>query len=793
MTEVIVSIPQAKEVVSQIYELGARLAESPSSILYVGRLTGQRETRLISVGKTRFNVMEERARHFADRTAALNSYFARHPSQGAMLRGELDADGVPFFELIRIQGDLYPIVRRSQAEADRRFMSLIRSVGSFHAAGIWFGDLTPSSFIADSFLEPVIVGLMGLTGPLVLASDEINQAFYLAPEVRRGQPASPASDVFSLSVLGAVLFGLTFQPREVIRAVEVRGRLEREGVPEWLRDIICQGLAPSPGDRPSDAVRLLEIVQSAREGRISGPLVPREAQAFSVANRTSQLTTEPQTVAPIAAGQTPGDTRNVGKLIIGSGIFGVLLLAFIFFRHGISTVSNEEKTAGQVMALLGQAGFSPKMTPLERSQFFERLNRTTDPTVHDAVILVIDRAESAEERLAAERWLLDRCDRLGMHRSVSVIRRWFGDKPLVRPRGFLAALRALDRSAPQGAHEKNIQEVAISERGVAVQLAVALLMDWGGREVDRRTLSSLVAGVPGNKDILERPITAIVLALSETRRSFPDDTREGLLSLGGSDLLWLLSRVIREQDEEALPAIVSAVLASPDLGARQRKLLELGVSDKDVPTQIRLASVRLAGRAFLKEDLDALAAWRDVRSAGILLLITQVQSDDQVVRGILNTLFGKSVDSEPAQSMLGILKRASEADLIAAGRVPGYFYELSENDELRDAVDVKLVRTMASMPDMLKAVMNSECERCQEVVVDTAPEKLSPSMLFRLLGAKTGGLRVKALRRLAQYEDVGAVNLLRLNYEREKDETVREVYRSSFPRVFAPAEISVAR
>lgn len=768
MTEVIVNIPQAQEAVSRIYELGARLAEYPTSTLYVGRLSSQRESRLIVVGRSRFEVSGDRARHFADRTAALLSYYARYPSSGAVLRGELDVEGLPFLELVRVQGDLYPIVRRSQAEADRRFMSLVRAVSSFHAAGLWFGDLTPTSFIADSLLEPVVVGLMGLTGPIMLASDQIDQAVYLAPEVRRGQPSSPASDVFSLCVIGSMLFGVTFQSREIIRAVEVQERLDKEDAPEWLRAIICQGLSPCPGDRPADAVHLLEIIQSAREGRVSGPVVRREGQSFALANRANPDTSEPEIGAPVAIAQAPADRNYGGKLIVGSAIFGIFLLAIIFYRDGISTLSSAERAADQAMALLLQAGFSSEMTQLERSQFFERLGRTSDPTVHEAMILVIDRATSVEERLAAESWLLDRCDRMGMHRSVGIIRRWFGDEPRVRPRGFLAALRALDRSAPQVAHDRTIEEVADSERSVAIQLGVGLLMDWGGREADRKTLSRLVAGVPDNKDILERPITAIVLGLSETRRSFPDDTREAFLSLNGDDLLWLLSRIIREQDEEALPTVVSAALASPDLSSRQKKFLELGLSGNGAPSQVRLAAVRLATRTFIKEDLEALAAWRDVRSGRMLLMLTQFQGDDRVLRGILNSLFAKSVDSEPAQSMLTILKRSSEADILRAGRTPGYFYELSVDEERQREVDVSLVRDMTSVPDLVKAIMESKCSRCQEVVIDAVPEKLAPAMLFRLLRANTFGLRIKALRRLAQYEDVGAVSLLRINMSRRK-------------------------
>ena len=792
MTELPTIVSRTDEPVARLYKLVARLGDSPNTTLYVGRLRTQMEARLVLVGKTSFPSSGEEGQHFVERVSRLRSFFARNPGAGELLRAEIDSEGIPFMEFSRVVGNPYPMIRRSHAEADRRFLSLIRAVSAFHAEGIWFGDLTPTSFLVNSSLDPVLVGLMGLTGPMVLTSDLLEQVVYLAPEVRRGQPSSAASDVYSLCVIGATLFGMTFETREVIRAVEVRERLGREAAPDWLCNIVLQGLAPYPGDRPADAGQLLAATKDAREAGVSKALVLRKDSPSNGTSLLSQTVPEPNKFTMVSSAQPPKHRNGMGKLVFGSAIVAAIVVALAFYRRGITTISTGDGTVDQAMELLRQADFSPKMTPAERARFFERLRQTADPTVHDAVILVMERAQSLEERLLAEQWLLERCNRLGMHRSVAIVRRWFGDKPLIRPPSFMAALRALDRTAPQPAHEQTLKEIHSVDRGVAIQLAVALLMDWGGREVDRQVISQLVAGVADDRDMLERPVTAIILALPETRQSFPDDTREGLRSLGGEDLLWLLARMVGEQDEEAISRVASAGLLSPELNERQRRLLALGVSGDKVPLEIRKAVIRLVGGTFIKGDIDALAAWRDVRAGRILLLLTQIQQNDRALRSMLGSLFTKPVESEPAQSMLAVLSRSAEDDIRAAGRAPGYFYEITAQGRLPDAVDANVVGALGAIPGLVKAVMSSTCEPCQEVLLDTIPDKLSPTMLFRLLRAESKVLRIKSLRRLSRYDNVGAINLLRMNYEWENEESVREVYRTSFPVIFGTEKTTVS-
>lgn len=106
---------------------------------------------------------------------------------------------------------------------------------------------------------------------------------YLAPEVIRGESASPASDLYGL---GAVMYrfltgvaphqGTTAEVLLKVLSEEVRPLSDlRPDLPPWLVAFVHRLLEKDPSRRPSDAQELLRQLQN--DARASGLLVPRQA------------------------------------------------------------------------------------------------------------------------------------------------------------------------------------------------------------------------------------------------------------------------------------------------------------------------------------------------------------------------------------------------------------------------------------------------------------------------------------------------------------------------------------
>lgn len=111
-------------------------------------------------------------------------------------------------------------------------------------------------------------------------SDRVNHLelkAYVAPEVLRGEPVSPAANVFSLGVLGFRLaagslpYPLTFDEPFPYRLEQVPVDLEE--IPLPLQNLLLQCLAPDPRDRFEDAGAFLAALEQRRESWRTPPQV----------------------------------------------------------------------------------------------------------------------------------------------------------------------------------------------------------------------------------------------------------------------------------------------------------------------------------------------------------------------------------------------------------------------------------------------------------------------------------------------------------------------------------------
>jgi serine/threonine protein kinase len=136
--------------------------------------------------------------------------------------------------------------------------------------------------LSDFGLARAVDRLHSLTAPGIVKG----KLSYLAPEVTRGQPATPLSDIFAMgSVLwemlaGHALFDGTVD-REVFRKIH-RGEVtplgtERSGLPERLIQVVHRALSLEPNDRYLSARSMAQELASLLAGTLAGG---RDAQTL---------------------------------------------------------------------------------------------------------------------------------------------------------------------------------------------------------------------------------------------------------------------------------------------------------------------------------------------------------------------------------------------------------------------------------------------------------------------------------------------------------------------------------
>lgn len=174
-------------------------------------------------------------RRFRDEVRILSSL--EHPGIARFIQGGRGVDGTWFLALEYIAGeDLVTYTRRLDLPVARRielFLAVLEAVGFAHQRGVVHRDLKPGHLLVGPDGRPRLLDF----GISKLLDSESHESLavtrtearaltpaYASPEQFRGEPVTPASDIFSL---GVVLYELLAGHRPFARAGDSRAALER--------------------------------------------------------------------------------------------------------------------------------------------------------------------------------------------------------------------------------------------------------------------------------------------------------------------------------------------------------------------------------------------------------------------------------------------------------------------------------------------------------------------------------------------------------------------------------------
>lgn len=390
------------------YRLGAQIGRGGMGVVWeavdevLGRLVAIKEV----IPPTELD--EGQREQLRQRTLREAQAAARMRGTGSVtVHDVVDEDGRPWIVMERLEARTLADVVRDEgplppSQVAQIGRSLLDTLGAAHSAGVLHRDVKPSNvMLADRGAVLTDFGIAQVEGDSSLTTTGmlIGSPSFMAPERARGEPATPASDLWSL---GATLYA----------AVEGRAPYERDTQLATLHAVVNDD--PPPMDRAGalePALSALDKDPSRRPDHLAaGRLLDAGPQAptVAVAHPTRELEGPPP--ASPRRGRRPVVRLLVALLVITGLIAAVVLVS----RGDEDSAGTDDDvlpapfTSDRIYAFVGGL-FSPEQCEVPAPG--ERLQVEELPDVEALACL-------ADERLSAVFWCKETVQQLRAERML---------------------------------------------------------------------------------------------------------------------------------------------------------------------------------------------------------------------------------------------------------------------------------------------------------------------------------------------------------------------------------------
>ncbi|MGN6446520.1 serine/threonine-protein kinase [Amnibacterium sp.] len=238
-----------------------------------------------------------------------------------------EEDGSAFLVMELVPGEpLSSILERQHTLPPDRVLDVVSQTAmalhAAHAAGLVHRDIKPGNLLVtpDGRVKITDFGIARITDqvPLTATGQVMGTVQYLSPEQASGQPASPATDIYSLGIVAyEALAGhrpFTGESQVAIAMAQINDTAPDlpHSVPEPVRRLVFACIAKAPSDRPTTAALLARAAQALRRGDVlaAASAVPAVLPAGVAAPTMAMQTDAATSVMP---SQAPGfDTMLLG-------------------------------------------------------------------------------------------------------------------------------------------------------------------------------------------------------------------------------------------------------------------------------------------------------------------------------------------------------------------------------------------------------------------------------------------------------------------------------------------------
>jgi hypothetical protein len=293
-------------------------------------------------------------------------------------------------------------------------------------------------------------------------------------------------------------------------------------------------------------------------------------------------------------------------------------------------------------------------------------------------------------------------------------------------------------------------------------------------------LSQLVAERTKLRDTKGKSLLALLLVDPELAALYSDDIVQRREQFSLPDLTWVLP-ILADRNDDAIRPMASLALERSAVGAIPATFLELIRDRADLTPALLASLVRASTGKATVDDVAEFGRWVDTGAERALLaLCATLPVDDPRALEAFDTMAGRSGSIEPAASMVQWVRESHWADRKKYIQAIGV---LSFTDRLgREELESIIPRfsSVLKEPTLLELLVRQTGPAVSSMLVSRFGNNFGMGGLVNLLTHPEKQVRLAAVKGLKDVNEALVLRLIVERYQEEKDEDVRNAYRTNF-------------
>jgi serine/threonine protein kinase len=807
MQSEIETLLHTEEQISAYFDLESKISSTHNADLFKARDRSRGAHMLLWIGRQPLPLNSPAVRSFLKRMSAIKRL---DPPVTSLESFGVDSAGLPFCIFPTFDGYAITTGNAEGSEAERRFISCLKLVDRLHAQGLVCGDLCGNSFWVDRRGEVRFIGVLGAVetdalGQKNLPLEEVVQ--YISPEQNNNGKIDARSDVFALGVLAYKLFSQNYpfdldrlrQSSEDSKTSEIYAYNPLNQVmnnpPAWGDQIVSTCLLLDPKDRYSSAGSILSAVYQIRENISASEKTPaktgRETRPINRSDSKLLKVSKPINTSQVVEEESDKKTNSQSRLFIKAGIvvLTVFVLSFLMFKELFIATNKNESNLESALEFHGQAikdtGITmpvgdSKGSGSEKAEYYSKMVMSDDPIYHAVLIKAAQDAQLDEDRMQAETAILDRARRLGLRRSVEVVKPWLRTiKTGALPAGYEPTLRALDKTLPAEARDSALRQAYAGNPRVIMRLTAALALDTDDYEKYQKVLAQLVGDASNGEDLSSRSLLSLLLYHTDLASIFGDDAVQRKEKIPDSDVVWLLS-ILAQRNDIQVRAIASLAVDRKLLSPIREYFISSIRDREDLPLDILNALVKASTGTLKKEDMSSFGNWYDRHCEGILLAIAADAPDQETRLEAFEIVSAKSFILEPATTLINWIRNNAWDKRTEFAQSIGVLSHMEFYDFEQILKSVSVFEPYLKDQTVMAALLDNKQPQIVKALLQKYMKHVGLGRRLALLEYPDKEVKMMAIASLKSMNDVFGLKIILDHYAKEKDPEIKKLYQETF-------------